>query len=146
MSKKVAILGKLPTKKKAPFNNKDWEIWTCNYHQEELPRITRWFDIHANNPNPRADITRKNYPFKEVEKMLGGQYINNSFSYMIAYAIYKRYTHIALYGAQFLNDLERRTGQYSNVREILMFARGRGIKVTAPYDTIMIREYDRYGG
>lgn len=146
MNKKVAILGKLPTKFKAPFDNKDWDIWACNYHLEELPRITRWFDIHAYNPNPRADITRKNYPFKEVEKMLGGQYINNSFSYMIAYAIYKQYTHIALYGAQFLNDSERRTGQYSNVRELLMFARGRGIKVTAPYDTIMIREYDRYGG
>lgn len=146
MNKKVAILGKLPTKLKAPFDDKKWDIWTCNYHAEELSRISLWFDIHANKPNPRADITRENYPFKEVEKMLGGQYINNSFSYMIAYAIYKGYTHIALYGAQFLNDQERRMRQYSNVREILMFARGRGIKVTAPYDTIMIREYDRYGG
>jgi hypothetical protein len=144
--KKVAILGKLPTKFKAPFDDKKWDIWTCNYHAEELSRITLWFDIHANKPNPRADITRNNYPFKEVEKMLGGQYVNNSFSYMIAYAIYKKYTHIALYGAQFINDTERRSLQYLNVREILMFARGRGIKVTVPYDTIMIREYDRYGG
>ena len=144
--KKVAILGKLPTKFKAPFDDKDWDIWTCNYHQEGLPRISLWFDIHANNPNPIADITRANYPFEDIEEMLGGQYINNSFSYMIAYAVYKGYEEIALYGAQFLNDQERRTGQFFNAREMIMFAKGRGIKVTAPYDSIMLQEYERYGG
>lgn len=144
--KKVAILGKLPTKFKAPFDDKKWDIWTLNYHNEELPRVTKWFDIHAQGANPRADITRKNYPFKSIEKMLGGQYVNNSFSYMIAYAIYKKYTHIALYGAQFINDTERRNLQYLNVREILMFARAKGIKITAPYDNIMVQEYKLYGG
>ena len=144
--KKVAILGKLQTKFKAPFEDKEWEIWTCNYHNEELPRISQWFDIHAHKPNPRADITRANYPFEEVESMLGGQYVNNSFSYMIAYAILKGYKEIALYGAQFLNDQERRTGQYFNVREMIFFAKGRGINVTAPYDSIMLQEYERYGG
>lgn len=144
--KKVAILGKLSTKLKAPFDNAEWDIWTCNYHTEELSRITCWFDIHAKNPNPKADITRANYPFKEIEEMLGGQYVNNSFSYMIAYAVYKGYEEIALYGARFLNDQERRTGQFLNVRELLMFARGRGIKVTAPYDSIMVQEYELYGG
>jgi hypothetical protein len=144
--KKVAILGKLPTKFKAPFDDKKWDIWTLNYHNEEMPRVTKWFDIHAHGANPRADITRKNYPFKSIEKMLGGQYVNNSFSYMIAYAIYKKYTHIALYGAQFINDTERRSLQYLNVREILMFARAKGIKITAPYDNIMVQEYKLYGG
>jgi hypothetical protein len=144
--KKVAILGKLPTKFKAPFDDKKWDIWTLNYHNEEMPRVTKWFDIHAHGANPKADMIRKNYPFKSIEKMLGGQYVNNSFSYMIAYAIYKKYTHIALYGAQFINDTERRSLQYLNVREILMFARAKGIKITAPYDNIMVQEYKLYGG
>jgi hypothetical protein len=145
MNTKVAILGKLPTKFKAPFDDKEWDIWACNCHKEELPRITRWFDIHANNPNPNADITRDNYPFKEVEKMLCGQYINNSFSYMIAYAVLKGYKEIKLFGARFLNDSERRTHQYTNVRELCFFARGRGVKVSAPYDEVILKEYDRYG-
>ena len=34
--KKVAILGKLPTKFKAPFDDKKWDIWTLNYHNEEI--------------------------------------------------------------------------------------------------------------
>jgi hypothetical protein len=73
MNNKVTILGKLPTKNNAPFNNKDWDIWAFNYHNDILPRVTKWFDIHANKPNPKADITRSNFPFEAVEELVGGQ-------------------------------------------------------------------------
>ena len=44
-NKKVAILGKLPTKLKAPFGNEKWDIWTLNIHSdaEQLKRITLIF-------------------------------------------------------------------------------------------------------
>lgn len=144
-NKKVAILGKLSTKQYAPFWDENWDIWTLNYNNGEFPRITLWFDIHANNPNPRADITRKNYPFKAAEKLADGQYFNNSISYMIAYAILNNYEEIALYGTRFVSDREQRTAQYQNVREWMFFAKGRGIKVTAPYDPIMLQKYPLYG-
>ena len=98
-NKKVAILGKLPTKFKAPFGNEEWDIWTLNIHSdaEQLKRITLWFDIHAHGANPHADITRANYPFEEAEKLVGGQYYNNSISYMIAYAILNGYEEIAIF-------------------------------------------------
>lgn len=144
--KKVAILGKLPTKFKAPFGDDSWDIWTLNYHKEELPRVTLWFDIHAFNPNKRADITRTNYPFEEAERMLGGQYFNNSISYMIAYAILKGYEEIALYGMRFNAQHEaRRDGEYQNVRELIFFAKGKGLKITAPQDQPMLIEYPLYG-
>lgn len=144
--KKVAILGKLVTKFKAPFDDPSWDIWTFNKHQIEPPRVTTWFDIHARGANPRADITRQNFPFEAVERLVGGQYFNNSVSYLIAYAVLLNYREIALYGVQFLRDSdEQRGGQYLNVRELLMFARGRGIKVSAPYDTVMVKEYPLYG-
>lgn len=146
MNKKVAILGKLVTKYKAPFDDNTWDIWGFNWHKAMPPRYTLWFDIHAHGANPIADITRDNFPFKEVENMVGGQYFNNTVSYLIGYAILKRYKEIALYGVRFLRDAdERRGGQYSNVRELLFFAKGRGVKVTAPYDTIMLKEYPLYG-
>lgn len=147
MNKKVAILGKLGTKSKAPFHDPTCDIWTMNYHTDMflIPRITLWFDIHAKNPNPRADITRENYPFKEVEELLGGNYFNNSVSYMIAYAILKGYEEIALYGTRFELDKESRGGEYNNTRELIFFAKGRGIKVTAPADPIMLKEYEHYG-
>ena len=142
---KVAILGKLQTKFNAPFNNPEWDIWAFNYHKEQLPRVTTWFDIHAHNPNPEADITRVNFPFKECEQLVGGQYFNNSASYLIAYAILKGYKTINLYGMKFIFDSERRNLERQNVRELIFFARGRGIDISAPYDAELLREYELYG-
>lgn len=143
--KKVAILGKLPTKHKAPFNDYNWDIWTLNRNSEDLPRVTLWFDIHRYKPYENADITRENYPFEEAEKLVGGQYYNNSISYMIAYAILKGYEEIALYGMAFINDNEHRREEFFNVRELIFFAKGKGIKVTAPVDPIMLKSYPYYG-
>lgn len=144
--KKVAILGKLDTKFKAPFDDTNWDIWAFNYHKEQLPRITRWFDIHAKNPNPKASITRENFPFTEVNNLVGGQYFNNSVSYLIAYAILQGYEEIALYGMRFNAEHEvRRNGEYQNVRELLFFAKAKDIKVTAPYDMAMLAQYPLYG-
>lgn len=143
--KKLAILGKLPTKFNAPFNDKDWDIWAFNYHRENLPRVTTWFDIHAKNPNPRADITRCNFPFKDCEQLLGGQYFNNTVSYLIAYGVLQGYTEIALYGMRFLTDHEQRGNEYNNVRELIFFAKGKGIKITAPCDEVMLKQYPYYG-
>lgn len=144
-NKKVAILGKLQTKFYAPFWDKDWDVWTLNYNDGVLPRIDLWFDIHANNPNPRADITRKNFPFEAVERLVGGSYFNNSISYIIAYAILMNYEEIALYGMRFITDKQPREEQYFNVRELIFFAKGKGIKITAPFDDIMLKEYKPYG-
>lgn len=141
----VAILGKIYTKAFAPFWDKNIEIWTMNYHTETLPRVDLWFDIHSFNPNPRADITRKNYPFDEAEKLLGGNYFNNSVSYMIAYAILKGYKTIYLYGMNFQDDAKNRFCEFQNVRELIFFAKGKGINVIAPVDEIMTRDYKRYG-
>lgn len=146
MNKKVAILGKLETKFKAPFDEKSWDIWAFNWHKIMPTRYTLWFDIHANGFNPIADITRENFPFKEVENLVGGQYFNNTVSYLIGYALLKGYKEIALYGVRFLRDTdERRGGQYNNVRELLFFAKGKGVKVSAPFDSIMLKEYSLYG-
>ena len=147
MNSKVAILGKLPTKFDAPFRDLSWDIWTMNIHQDygKIPRVSLLFDVHARNYNPEANITRKNYPFKEAEKLLGGDYFNNSVSYMIAYAILMGYKEISLFGMRFNSDTERRKLEYINVRELIFFAKGRGIKITAPSDEIMLKEYPYYG-
>ena len=147
MNKKVAILGKLPTKFKAPFEDKEWDIWTLNKHIdcEKLPRVDVWFDIHSRGIYEKANITRVNYPFEKAEKLVGGQYFNNSISYMIAYALINGYKEIALYGMRFTTDTENRRGEYYNVRELIFFAKGKGIKVTAPCDEVMLKEYKLYG-
>ena len=144
--KKLAILGKLETKRKAPFNNPDWDIWAFNFHKEPLPRVTLWFDIHAKGANPCADIKRENFPFKECESLVGGNYFNNTVAYLIAYAILQGYEEIALFGMKFNAEHEkRRNGEYQNVRELIFFAKARGIKISAPFDKEILKDYPLYG-
>ena len=144
--KKVAILGKLATKKEAPFGDLDWEIWSVNRRKKEetLPRVDKWFDLHFEPFTSGQDFTRDNFPFEEIENLVGGHYFNNTISYVIGYAILKGYKEIALYGMAFCTAAEKQIKQYENVRELMFFAKGRGIKVTAPYDKAMIAEYPAY--
>lgn len=144
---KVAILGKLPTKFKAPFNNPEYDIWAFNYHIDEikLKRIDLWADIHSRAPNPKATLTRQNFPFREVENMLGGNYFNNSASYLIAYAILRGYKTIELYGMRFQSLEEQRKQEFHNVRELIFFAKGRGIDIKAPFDPHLFTQYEYYG-
>lgn len=145
-NKKVAIVGKLNTKYKAPFNDKSWDIWSINKRDFENPsfRVDLWFDLHFEPFSKGQDFTRENFPFEEIEKMLGGHYFNNTVSYVIAYAILKGYKEIALYGMKFCNPAEQKIKQYENVRELIFFAKGKGITVTAPADPVMTAEYPQY--
>lgn len=143
---KVVILGKLPTKFDAPFDDESFDIWAFNKHadEEKIKRVDVWFEIHENPDKPDADILRKDFPIEKVEELVGGKYFNNSVSYLIAYAILQGYKEIYLYGMKFNTDSERRKREYENVRELIFFAKGRGLKVYAPSDEIMLQEYERY--
>lgn len=143
--KKLAILGKLETKFYAPFDDPEYEIWGFNYHNPMPPRYDLWFDLHSQNPNPIANITRKKFPFLRVNELIGGNYFNNSASYLIAYAILKGYKEIELYGMRFQSASEKRKLEYYNIRELIFFAKGKGVKITAPCDPILLKEYKPYG-
>lgn len=145
-NKKVAILGKLDTKFKAPFNDDSFDIWAFNKHDDEvqIPRVDVWFDIHKDVVKPDAHIKRADFPFEDVEKLVGGNYFNNTVSYLIAYAIIQGYEEIQLYGMRFWTDVEQRKLEYQNVRELIFFAKGKGIKISAPVDEVMMSEYELY--
>ena len=148
---KVAILGKLPSKYQAPFADTTWQIWGCNVHKDfsNIPKFDLWFDLHANPPSYDIDkdklITSDLYPLNEAIELLGGCYFNNSISYMIAYAILQGASEISLYGVRLDTGEEIRGKQLNNVRELLFFAKGRGIKVYS-YEDNILRFYNLYGG
>lgn len=136
MDRKIAILGKLETKYRAPFDDITWEIWSMNKHVDEefIPRVDKWFDIHINPAKTDADVLRDSFPFEDCHKLAGGNYFNNITSYLIAYAILLGASEIALYGMRFTIDHERRRAELENVRQWIFFAMGKGIKVSIPYD------------
>lgn len=130
---KVAILGKLDTKYYAPFFDDTWTIWSMNKHidGELIPRVDLWFDLHTKPQNKQATKIKKNFPFNEIHSMVGGKYFVTTAAYLIAYACYLDVKEIALYGMRFTDDgNSRRQRELHNVREMIFFARGKGIKVT----------------
>lgn len=147
--KKLVILGKLPTKYNCPYlNDKSWEKWSMGIHVDQVimeQYVDKWFDLHINPANTnKTTIHLKDFPLKELEDMVNGQYFNNISAILIAYAVYLGYTHIYLAGMQFIDDTEgyhKRQKQYQNVREMIFFARGKGIVVDC-YDDIIIKEYN----
>ena len=145
-SKKICILGKLPTKFEAPFEDKSWEIWAFNEHKDgwRLPRVDKWFNLHAYAAEHKVAYTIKNFPFKLCEMLVGGEYFNNCVSYLIAFAILRGATEIALYGCNFDEDGKERSNELANVRELVFFARGHGVKVTAPEDWRILNPWYRY--
>ena len=129
--KHIAILGKLPTKYYAPFEDSDVEIWSMNKHYDEemLPRIDKWFDLHINPEKENADYTINNFPFEECHKLMGRRFCTTS-TYLIAFAILQGATKISLYGMQFSPDGNyRRERELHNVREWICYCLGKGIEV-----------------
>jgi len=146
-NKKVAILGKLTTKYKAPFDDKTFDIWCFNKHEDEenIPRVDLWFDIHKNKIfKPDAEMGRESINVDKLIELVGGNYFNNTVSYLIAYAILQGYEEIYLYGMRFNLDFEQRKKEYQNVRELIFFAKGKGLKLFAPYDEVMLEDYNLY--
>lgn len=134
--KHIVILGKLETKYDAPFDDTSCEIWTMNQHKdgELIPRVDKWFDLHINPINKTADVLRDDFPFDDCHKLVGGKYFCSTSSYLIAYAILQGATDISLYGMRFTPDHERRARELHNVRELIFFAKGKGINVEIPSD------------
>ncbi|MFA5212841.1 MAG: hypothetical protein WC406_05890 [Methanoregula sp.] len=45
--KKLAIVGFAPTRDLAPYYDETWDIWGLNDLHNQIPRYSRWFDIHT---------------------------------------------------------------------------------------------------
>jgi len=134
--KKICILGKLQSKYKAPFNDPSWEIWSMNKHVDEdlIPRVDKWFDIHQEIINSKATITKETFPFEACHELVHGERYCTTAAYLIAYAILQGAEEIALYGMRFTPDHSRRAQELENVRHMIWFCWGKGIKITCPAD------------
>jgi len=134
--KKVAILGTVPHKLKAPFNDNEFEIWAIAHAclGDPLPRVDRIFEIHkwdevvkwgspqawAKHPDipvyliePREDVPNSvKFPFEELEKKYQifehrqECYFTNSISEMVALALDEGFEEIHIYGVNMSHSSE----------------------------------------
>lgn len=128
--KHIQILGKLESKFHADFDNENVEIWSMNKHVDAnmLPRVDKWFDLHI-QPSIDAHYTKQNFPFEKCHELVGRRFVTTA-AYMIAFAIVEGATEISLFGMRFTNDGNpRRQRELHNVRELIFYALGRGVKI-----------------
>ena len=155
---KVAIVCGSPSSEfMAPYDDEEWEIWVLGNRLERHidKRVTRVFEIHDNlqehhDPVKYAqwlashnlpmivgeNFPLKNgfevYPYKAVEEMYGALYLTSSPAYMLAYALLRGATDIALYGVDLSVGDHEYFWQRPCVEAWIGFAKGRGVNVYIP--------------
>jgi hypothetical protein len=167
--KKVAIIGFTNSRKLAPWDDGEWEIWCINalYKFKDITRVTRWFDLHDRekiDPHRLAqyakfaesnvpvylqqewpDIpTSVEFPADELRLRFGRRYFTNTISWLIAYAIHLGMEEIGIWGVDMSQDTEYRH-QRPNVEYFIGVAEGLGIKVTVPESSDLMMATHEYG-
>lgn len=132
-NKHFVSLGKLPSKYLCPyFENDNVTIISMNYHVDEnlLPHVDLWFDLHEEPQKENADYKKQNFPFELCHELVGGKRFCCTMAYMIAWCIIQGAEKISIYGCKYVDDGNvRRQRELHNVRELLMFALGRGVEI-----------------
>jgi hypothetical protein len=151
--KSVVILGTGMTISK--FDSKEYggsDIWAVGSALEIIKRtdikIDLYFCLHKNETIDFDGeiITQKNYPLQEIIEKYNSRYFTNSISYMIAYAIYKGYQKIDMYGVD-MNCVSEYSFERPSVSYWMGFARGLSIEVSIASDLdnpIFLYGYDEY--
>ena len=145
--KTVALVGSSHTRKYAPYDKKNIEIWSMNDLVPHLPRVTKWFEMHSWNlidcnrrdkyylaklKNSKIPIYMQEnmidiipkcvvYPIDEVLTIHGKKF-GSTLDYMMALALLKGFERIELYGV----DMALYT-EYQRQRPTLMYFIGYAI-------------------
>ena len=172
--KKCAILGTVPHKMKAPFANKDFEIWAIAHAclGDPIPRADRIFEIHKWEeiiqwksdlawkffPNAKVYLREARpelpnaviFPFDDIAKKFNifddrkECLQTNSISWMIAMAIDEGFEEIHVYGVNMSHNTEYGT-QKPSCEYYLGLAKGRGIKIYIPEESDLCKSFFHYG-
>jgi len=167
--KKIALVGSAPSSRDlAPYNDPEWEIWTCSPSNMDLPRSDIFFELHAwdtmvRDPaltlflawlrkHPRVYLQKTNpqfpnataYPVDEMVAKYGPYFFTSSLSYMWALALEQKPTHVGMWGVD-MTAGEEYGYQRPGCQYFIQKARDLGIEVVVPVESDIIAPAPRYG-
>lgn len=159
----------------APFDDKSWEIWgpAHRWSDKRFKRLDVGFEIHVTKhiweflgekdgqdyfhwlQKPdipvfvRPDMLEgckgcQAYPVEKAKKLMGREYFASTFSFMMCKAILDGYDEIGLYGINLTAD-EEYFYQRPNMEYLIGLAQGRGIKITIPEQSALLKLGYVYG-
>lgn len=158
--RKVSIVGKGLTRVYAPAPGKDWECWGLP-SDEQFDLFDRLLEIHPsgfwmfNKFDYRERLVKfgdrlwvrdpvkwlpeaHTYPMADVRGLVG-DYLASSVSYWAALAILEGCDELSIAGCDFVVPGAERMYQRPSLEYLIGFARGRGIKVTVPQESPLMR-------
>ena len=150
----------------APFDDPSWEMWAhamcINRRDQELPRYDMLFEMQTKwkwmqradelNRDGKPVIMQQHYdevpasepyPLDEVLETFP-RYFTNSIAQMVALAIIRGYTSIALFGVHLATDSEY-AYERPNLEYMLGHAEARGISLWIPDEANVLRANYLYG-
>lgn len=174
MTKKIALIGSAPSSVAlAPYDDPSWTIWSCSPGARPyLKRINMHFEMHLWEPQkpwfsteyvdwmaklpvpvmmiePVAAIPSSiAYPKDEILARFGVEgiwFFTSSLAWMIALAIESGADEIGLWGVDMSAAEEVYTGQRAGCQYFIGKALARGIKVTVPQQSDLMRPSPLYG-
>jgi len=163
---KVAIVGFTESRKDAPYDDPEWEVWGLNnLHLYGMPRMDRWFDLHDLD-TVRKDAAHVNWlkttdvpvymwepqeewptskPFPKAEVLAAFRpYFTNSISWMVALALLEGFTTIGVWGVDMAQTTEY-GGQRPSCEYFLGLAEGRGVEIVIAEQSDLLKTAALYG-
>jgi hypothetical protein len=165
----IALLGTaLASRNLAPFNDPEWEIWSCSPGNMDLPRTDVFFEIHSmelieREPSyppfiewmkkqkrlilQREDErfpTSEAYPLKDMLERFGPYFFTSSIAYMMAMAIAQSPKRIGIWGVD-MSASDEYGYQRAGCHYFIQKAREAGIEVGTPMESELAEPLPLYG-
>lgn len=166
--KRIALIGSAPSSVAlAPYGDPSWTIWGCSPGAvPHVKRIDAWFEMH---PLPQPDILPDylawmaqldrpiymvdaveglpksvTYPRAEMEARYGPYFFTSTLSWMFAMALEQHPQEIGLWGVD-MAATEEYGLQRPGCHYFVMLAKERGIKITVPPESDLLKPPAAYG-
>jgi hypothetical protein len=169
-TKRIALIGSAPSSVQlAPYDDSSWTIWACS--PGAVPHIKRcdaWFELHPlsdphagfspdyiawmatltcpvylTDPAP-AIPSGAAYPRAEMVEKYGPYFFTSSLSWMLALALEQSPAEIGLWGVD-MSATEEYAQQRPGCHHFLTIAKERGVKITVPAESDLLRAPMQYG-
>ncbi len=159
---KIAIIGTAPTCWDAPYDDESWTIWSLSGCFELRKRYDAWFEIHSNQAiadspenyrvflkeagekliisenNPEYPLA-KLYPKDDMFKLYPRKYFTSTIAWMLALAISLNPDEIGLWGVDMVGIENEYHRQRPCCEYYVGLAEGKGIKVTIPKNSALMK-------
>lgn len=129
-TRKIAVMGSaVSSVGLTPFNDPEWEIWSCSPANKNIPRCEVWFELHNPELKVREGLSEwmewlktkpivymqqaypgyvgsRQYPLEEIVNKWGPYLWTSQLSFMLALAIEQKPASIGLFGVDMAANSE----------------------------------------